>query len=166
MNDIAEAGRREFGIDVDAALACWGGYEGFPEGVELTHQVLREMNARFGSVLACWVIPSNGYVAVRFNDLGPTAVTCGWGYVYVTPPAINAAGDRGIDLVAELSAVGLVGDFDDGGLTVWTSRGLRDRARPTFEEEPSGRLCANRDCDGAHIRQGGDLCSYCETPLA
>jgi hypothetical protein len=164
---MSETGRREFGNDYVAALAHWGGYDGFPEGIELADNVLNEMIARFGPVVACWVISSNGYAAVRLNDLGPTALTCGWGYVYVTPPAIAAAGDRGIDLVAELSAAGLVGDLDEnGGLTVWTSRGLRDRARPTFGEVPTGRLCANSACDGAYIRQGGEACSYCDAPLA
>jgi hypothetical protein len=96
-------GRVDFGTDVDGAVHYWNGYAGSADGVPQVRRVLGVMEPVLGAVASCYVLKSGRYVAVRLSNMPSTnALTINVGYVYVTPPALNAATAAGVDLPALL----------------------------------------------------------------
>jgi len=88
-------GRIDFGTNVVGAIDHWGGYAGFADGVSQVRRVLAVLEPVLGAVASCYVLESGRYVAVRLANMPSTnALTIGVGYVYVTPPALNAAASR------------------------------------------------------------------------
>jgi hypothetical protein len=155
-------GRVEFGTDVTAALRAWGAYAGFPEGYGHAEAVLAVLTSALGDVASCYVLVSKGYVAVRLAGM-PTANAAhiAWGYVWVSPGALATGTARGADLPAMLRAAGLeLHDEPEPGLTVWNSRGLRDRTRSARPPGSSGRLCPS-----CFFRWPGATCPDCAVDL-
>lgn len=163
--DQPEADQR-FGLAVDDALAQWGGFVRFPEGVTLAHRVIELLEKHLGPLTECWVPPSAAYAGFRFERLRPMAMAANWGYLFVTNAAVELMRRDGLDPLAMFQAARLRTDptWNDG-LSVWTTRGLRDRTARQPRPRPPGRKCANTACIGANIPQPTDECEYCGSPL-
>lgn len=153
---------RQLAIAIDDALARWGGFGGFPEGVTLTHRVISLLEEHLGPLTGCWVPPSSAYVGFRFERLRPMAMTANWGYLWVTNPAVEMMRTDGLDPLAVFQAARLPTDTTwNDGLSVWASRGLRDRTSRQERPRSAGRKCADPACMGANIPQPTDECEYC-----
>lgn len=163
MDDGTEAqGQIAFGSDLDAAMRYWGGYSDFPEGFEHANAVLRVLSSVLGEITSCYVLESRRYAGVRVAEI-PTknAAHVNWGYVWITPAALTVAQEAGVDVREALEARGMKtegGPYD--GLTVWNSRGLRDRARGSPTADIPLRLCPN-----CFLQWHGDTCPDCEVDL-
>ncbi len=154
-------GRINFGTDVAGAVDHWNGYAGFADGISQVRRVLAVMEPVLGAVASCYVLKSRRYVAVRLANLpSANAVTINVGYVYVTPPALNAATAVGVDLPALLRDDGLdVHDGDEEGTTVWNAQGRRGIMRSP-QNETTRRLCPN-----CYMQWSGETCPDCEVEL-
>ncbi len=148
--------------DVDAALAQWGGYDGFTEGRALTHRVIELLESHLGPLTECWVPPSSAYVGFRFERLRSMAMAANWGYLWITNPAVELMRSDGLDPLEVFQEARLPTDptWNDG-LSVWTTRGLRDRTARQRNPRPAGRKCGDPACMGAHIPQPTEECEYC-----
>jgi hypothetical protein len=112
--------RKDFGVDVEAAVRRWRGYADFPEGFDQMRRTLEAMTAVLGPVSSCFTLTSGRYAAVRLSSASDkVALHINHGYLWVTPAANATAASAGVDLGQELRALGLDAEHDaDEGVTV------------------------------------------------
>jgi hypothetical protein len=154
-------GRLEFGTDLDAAVEHWDGYRDVPEAIATLHAIRDALVPLLGAVSNVYITPAGQEVVVKFERLEHNVLYVNVGFIDIYSSAMAELARRGVDVV---ECLGLQ------GLSVTTTEWANGRvAHPSHRETTRRRAIAveRRECScSPGLQQMGDVCMYCEEPLA